>query len=239
MSDITISQLINAPSLSGTEYVPIDQTNKLGVLTTYYISLSTLSEYIKDHVIPVGVVWPYAGIVGGSLKQKIPTGWLLCDGSAVLISKYSALYQKIGFTYGTASQPSLFRLPDIRGRMLLGYCNTTNTYSPNFGNASGLQLAVGSVGGEFTHNLTTSELPSHNHGASITVSGDLKPAVSFLYSPGSGIEQDQEGGPNGPESAKNYITPILDVTASLAAVGDSLNHNTIPPYQVLNYIIKY
>lgn len=239
MSDITISQLINAPSLSGTEYIPIDQPDKLGNLTTYYVPLSTLSDYVRSHVVPVGVVWPYAGTIGGSGRRSPPPGWLLCDGSVVLASKYPALFQKIGTIYGTGNQPSLFRLPDIRGRMLLGYCNMTSAYDPNFGNASGLQLSLGSVGGEFTHNLTTSELPSHTHTAFIGVSGTLTPAISFMHWPGGGIEQGQEGPPNGPGSLLNYITPVFSVSASLAEVGDSLNHNNIPPYQVLNYIIKY
>ena len=47
-----------------------------------------------------------------------------------------------------------FNLPDMRGRVALGY-------------GSGIGLTVrnmGDDGGEETHTLTTAEMPTHNHG---------------------------------------------------------------------------
>ena len=73
---------------------------------------------------PPGVVLPYAGTVA-------PEGWLLCDGSEIDQSIYTALYVAIGNTYntqinsttGTAwASPTLgnFRVPDYRGIFLRG-----------------------------------------------------------------------------------------------------------------------
>ena len=68
---------------------------------------------------PIGSVMPYAG-------PTAPTGWLLCDGSEVQTSEYSALFDIIKYTYGdqaTLLGLGTFRLPDLRGRFPLGLDN--------------------------------------------------------------------------------------------------------------------
>lgn len=41
------------------------------------------------------------------------TGWLLCDGSKVLIENYQDLYNVIGNTYGDSGDMTLFCLPNF------------------------------------------------------------------------------------------------------------------------------
>ena len=48
-----------------------------------------------------------------------PTGWLLCDGSAVSRTTYADLFAVIGQTYG-AGDGTTFNLPDFRGRVPAG-----------------------------------------------------------------------------------------------------------------------
>lgn len=51
-----------------------------------------------------------------------PSGWLLCDGSAVSQTTYSSLYAAIGTTWNTTGEGAgNFRLPDFRGQFLRGY----------------------------------------------------------------------------------------------------------------------
>lgn len=67
--------------------------------------------------VPVGAIFPYAGI------YEPPAGYLLCDGSEVLISKYPELYEITKFQYRPRSRligVSTFALPDLRGRFPLG-----------------------------------------------------------------------------------------------------------------------
>lgn len=45
-----------------------------------------------------------------------PYGWNLCNGDILPISKYEALFQLIGTTYGGDGMTT-FALPDLRGRM--------------------------------------------------------------------------------------------------------------------------
>ena len=56
-------------------------------------------------LLPVGVVQAFAG-------STIPTGWLLCDGSAVSRTTYAALYSVIGTTYGSGNGSTTFNLPN-------------------------------------------------------------------------------------------------------------------------------
>jgi hypothetical protein len=55
--------------------------------------------------IPVGVIQMYAG-------TSAPTGWLLCDGSAVSRSTHSALFTLIGTSYGAGDGSTTFNLPN-------------------------------------------------------------------------------------------------------------------------------
>lgn len=63
--------------------------------------------------LPTGVPLPYCG-------GSIPTGFLLCDGSAVSRSTYSALFSAIGTGYGPGDGSTTFNLPDGRGRTFIG-----------------------------------------------------------------------------------------------------------------------
>ena len=76
---------------------------------------------------PVGAIMPYGG-------STAPTGWLLCDGSAVSRTTYAALYAVIGTTYGSGDGNTTFNLPDldfllkgVKGNgMTLGLSDGTN-----------------------------------------------------------------------------------------------------------------
>ncbi len=82
--------------------------------------------------------------------STIPDGWLLCDGSAVSRTTYSALFAVIGTTWGVGDGSTTFNLPDAQGRVPAGV------------GGSGI-TAVGDTGGEQTHTLTITEMPNHRH----------------------------------------------------------------------------
>ena len=77
----------------------------------------------------VGEIKMYSGLV-------IPTGWLLCDGSEVLIEDYPLLNNALGgdssndiaaTLWGTASNSNSFVLPNFVGRMPLGASDINTT----------------------------------------------------------------------------------------------------------------
>ena len=57
--------------------------------------------------LPIGAVIPFGGSV-------VPSGYLLCNGAEVLKTAYAELYAVIGDAFGTASDNTKFKLPDLR-----------------------------------------------------------------------------------------------------------------------------
>lgn len=102
--------------------------------------------------------------------------------------------------------------PDLRDKFVLG---TGNLY------------AVGSTGGERTHTLTVSEMPSHNHSSS----------ESSIRIP----LNDRSGGSGAifGEKARYSANGIdIDVSVNIGYTGGGSAHNNMPPYYVLCYIMK-
>lgn len=62
---------------------------------------------------PPGMIIAFGG-------GSAPTGWLLCDGSAVSRTTYSRLYTVIGSSWGSGDGSSTFNVPDLRGVFLRG-----------------------------------------------------------------------------------------------------------------------
>ena len=61
-----------------------------------------------------------AGMIQMFAGSTAPTGWLLCNGSAVSRTDYAALFAVIGTTYGVGDGSTTFNLPDMRGEFPLG-----------------------------------------------------------------------------------------------------------------------
>lgn len=87
---------------------------------------------------PTGSIIPYAG-------STVPAGYLLCDGSVISRSTYSALFAIIGTTYGAGDGNSTFNLPDLNGRVLQGADND---------HAAGTSIAAGLPNITGYHNVT-------------------------------------------------------------------------------------
>jgi len=75
---------------------------------------------IYANLIPTGSIIPFAG-------PSAPAGWLLCDGQGVYKSVHPGLFNAIGYTYGElVSNSNVFKLPDLRGRGVIGYDDMNN-----------------------------------------------------------------------------------------------------------------
>lgn len=60
------------------------------------------------------------GDIKMTARSTAPSGWLLCDGSAVSRTNYSALFSAIGTTYGVGDGSTTFNVPDLLGRVPMG-----------------------------------------------------------------------------------------------------------------------
>ena len=68
---------------------------------------------------------PYTGEVRAFPWGTTPQGWLPCDGRSLSIPTYPALYTLIGVTFGGDGYSS-FNLPDLRGRVPIGFGQGAN-----------------------------------------------------------------------------------------------------------------
>ena len=78
------------------------------------------------YAIPAGTIVPFAGPI-----DKIPAGWLFCDGRAVSRTTYKKLYDAIGTCWGTGNGTTTFNLPDCRGLFLRGLVGPGNGADPD------------------------------------------------------------------------------------------------------------
>lgn len=84
-----------------------------------------------------GVILPYAG-------TSAPTGFLLCDGSAVSRTTYADLYAITGDAYGAGDGSTTFNVPDLRSSFPLGG-GTARTRVMTFDGASAVDPATDTI----------------------------------------------------------------------------------------------
>jgi microcystin-dependent protein len=141
-----------------------------------------------DSGVPTGTFLAYGSITP-------PSGYLLCDGSAVSRTTYAALFAVLSTTWGAGNGSTTFNVPDFRGRTIIGA-----------GSGSGLTpRALGATGGEETHTLTTPEIPSHTHTVNGAGGGGGALLVGVFT---SGALHDQETAATGGGGAHNTMQPF-------------------------------
>jgi microcystin-dependent protein len=145
-----------------------------------------------------------------------PQGWAMCDGQLMPISQNTALFALIGTFYG-GNGVSTFALPDLQGRVAI-----------HQGTNAGTTYVIGEQGGEETHTLLTSEIPSHSHTLSVAgTSTTSDPTGALFAQPAS---NPHSGGLYSPTS-NSVAGPVVGVA------GGSQPHENQMPFLVLNYSI--
>ncbi len=165
------------------------------------------------------------GSVVAYIASSAPGGWLLCDGSAISRTTYSILFGIIGTTYGSGDGSTTFTLPDMRGRVPVGY-----------GSGAGLSArTMAATGGEETHTLTSDEMPSHNH--NITDPGHAHSYVNNTNNQSTDNAFHTETVADDSDIGATTGTSTTGITINNTGGGQA--HNNMQPFIVLNYIIKY
>lgn len=130
-------------------------------------------------------------------SATIPSGCLLCDGATYDRVDYPDLYTALAPAFIVDADS--FKTPDLRQSFISG---------------TSVSGDVGTTGGEATHTLDVSEIPSHSHTIPLTT-------TTLAVEPG--------------EVA--VLSPIPILTASTGDTGGSGSHNNLPPYIELMYYI--
>jgi microcystin-dependent protein len=71
------------------------------------------TAFVQNIAIPPGAVMMWS-------TASAPTGWLLCNGSAVSRTTYAALFALIGTTFGVGDNSTTFNLPNYNNRAPVG-----------------------------------------------------------------------------------------------------------------------
>lgn len=177
-----------------------------------------------------------AGTINQTARATAPTGYLLCDGSAISRTTYSALFDAIGTAYGSGDGSSTFNIPNLKGKVPVGRDSSQTEFD-----------TLGETGGAKTHTLTESEMPSHTHIQDSHNHSQNAHSHSNNGGEGSGSsKRDAAAGSDGWKAG--YYSSTLSIgsttatnnatTATNQNTGGGAAHNNLQPYVVLNYMIK-
>jgi len=159
---------------------------------------------------------PYTGEIRIFAFGVVPKGWAQCNGQSVTIAQNQALYALLGTTYGGSGQT--FNLPNLTGR------------APVHPDGSG--VSRGQAGGEVSHTLSLSEMPSHGH----PLNGTADAADSG--SPAGNLLGAQAGGNAQGQWYAGVASPLTTLmSGSVSNTGSGQPHPNMQPYLVLNFCI--
>ncbi len=172
---------------------------------------------------PLGIVQMWAGV-------RVPEGYVLCDGQALRATDYPDLYKALGTAFNTAmsangtaytTQGGYFRVPDLRGRFVVGQHDSDNDYK-----------TVGSGGGLKAVALTTEQMPSHSHSLKDYYFAESSKKVKGNY---DHIETNSKVGSNDTDYDNAYLQYYEHDTKTS---GNGQTHENRPPYYVMAYIMR-
>lgn len=188
-------------------------------------------EYLFEHgvgggdTLPIGIILPHT-------SSTVPSGYMVCDGSAISRTTYATLFGVIGTTFGAGDGNTTFNIPDLKGRVLVGQ----NVSDEDFD-------VIGETGGEKTHTLIINEIPSHSHTIK-TYTGNTGTAEiasrSYMENNGNFLSTNSTGGGQAhnnlqPYEVINYIIKVTnaqngDVRSETLPVGTELEYtgSTVP-----------
>lgn len=184
------------------------------------VALTRIVDNIS--VLPVGMVSPYAGTAA-------PSGWLICDGTAVSRDTYANLFTVIGTTYGSGNGTSTFNVPDLRQRFPLGKA------------ASGTGATLGGTGGTISHTH------AHSHGASVSITDAADHDHSFSGTSGTPASGNAAATGSGNNAGGGHTHSAGSFAVSSggahghsgsASTDEASGTSATPPFLALNYIIR-
>lgn len=165
---------------------------------------------------------PYLGEIRTVGFTFAPPSWLPCNGQALNIAEYEALYTLLGTTYGGDGQTT-FNLPNMQSRV--------NVAAGNGPGLSGYQ--PGATGGLETVTLSTNQLPTHAHPFAASVNGSTNGSATSNAAgnyPGSGANIYSTN------SSSNALG-AGSLTGTAQSAGGGGSHTNIQPVLALTCII--
>jgi microcystin-dependent protein len=152
---------------------------------------------------------PYLGEIRAFGFTFAPKGWALCNGQLLPINQNQALFSLLGVTFG-GDGIRTFQLPNLQASMPV-----------HMGNG----FDIGSLGGQSTHTLLVTEIPTHTHQAQgVSTTANSSSATDATW--GASTQNPYINTQN-TSMAANAVSPA----------GGGQPHDNMAPYLVLNYCI--
>lgn len=155
---------------------------------------------------------PGTVVMWAGAYNQLPPGFLDCFGDEVSRKSFADLFARIGTRFGAGNGTTTFNLPNLKGKAVFGYDAAQTEFN-----------AVGKTGGEKTHILTVNEIPAHRHNLNGRYGTDTPSSSGTAF----GLPLTSAG-----TTSRNYVD-------ALSNAGGGAGHNTLPPFAVMKYIIKY
>ena len=231
LSEAGLSAIANLSALgnvSGASAVPVaidikDEDAMTSNSATALATQQSIKAYVDSNAgIPTGTVSAFAG-------SAAPTGYALCDGSAVNRTAQAALFSVIGTTYGIGDGSTTFNLPDLRGRVVAGLGESLlGATADELGDDNGL------IANTKEHTLLETELPAHDH---FTLNNNAGNSGNPVGATNSASFSTSFGGDSSYQMAAPTADPVANIGLS-SETGGGLAHPNVQPTIILNYIIK-
>lgn len=151
-----------------------------------------------------------------------PLNWLLCDGAAYSRTTYAALFNAIGTKYGVGDGSTTFNVPNLKGRTPIGK-DSAQTEFDNLGETGGSKSHSHALSANGQALIAMVSRTTNQ----IVMRRIASPSIAMTHA----INTTNLGG-----GAASYTT-AEPAGAQLAGSTDSMD--TLPPYQVVNFIIKH
>lgn len=261
LSDETPGLMTNVPPQDGSSIrKPIfiqTTTNGIGFVQNY---IGIRNAEILEDIVEISSIQPVGMIVPFGATGSIPDGWLLCDGSVYSENEYPELASVIGRSYGGGTE---LRLPDLRGRFALGANPADGNESLNvrtIGTVGGEESVILEESNLPSHNHAGSNYTAFIDDKVLNES-DFE-QFGAVYGFFQGTAPTRAIGPGGsnvsvlpitsgaPVLANDWVThfgtgmgddydyALTEKQLNITEVGNDLAHNNMPPYQVVNWIIR-
>ena len=217
---LTAGNLV-APSLSnGGNGVSIPETTTIPTLSLPNASSFTgrLSELQGTAGVPIGT------IIMWTTADSTPSPYATCNGQE--LSRYfnPKLFAVIGTKYGSGDGQNTFNVPNMQGRVPMGY--VPNNADSNFQN-------MGQTGGSESVTLSVANLPSHGHGVN-------DPGHFHNYTTDFSTKNFPNGsGQSGIDPFQRGTSPVTTQPTgiSIQNTGSGAPFNALPPYMTIKYLI--
>lgn len=223
--------------------------------STYLTQVSASTNYLTKASASVIYAPQVPGIISQYIGATAPSGYLLCDGSPVSRTTYSALWDVLrngtsSSPYGDGNGTTTFNLPNLQGRVPVGI-DTTQAEFNTRGETGGSKTSTAPHDHSVTHDHAAFDATSggvsanHSHGFDLNiVHSDGTPVTGEILNVGiyygGGVSRYQDG--TGGHSSDHTHTTSINVPSNTVTSGGSsasAESGNLQPYITVNYIIKF